>query len=500
MSVGGASAAGGAGASASSSASTGTSTTSSTTGTGATGATTSSGATGTTTSGTTGTTAAPGTTGQTNAANGSTVNGQTDASNGPAATPNATAPGPAAPPGLTAQFNAAIEAAKQTMAQTADKGEPGMRGIAPAAEQQAKALAQQQPKVQLAQIIAAPVPAAPPVAIPNTPAKKPASEAIANKIMNAVEGLFAPNEAPVTDKPLAAIPAERHLEEQPLTPLPAVPQYPWADSFDPLDAAPPVTPMTAAKVDGINGPIGFPGTPLPPVQPPGTPAQEPTKPEAIGGGFQSPTLDGLNTETLTHPAIDNTLPGYETPDMPVDMTILAAKPGVKLSDPHPSWTKPTGPLDGKPIGELETIFRNADEATKRGIRAQNDALNRLAGEGYQVISKPAQTLGPDGKPYLTREMKAALGLDKNKNPDAVIEGRIFDVYAPKSETVKGVYDGIVNKVSEDQAHRIVVDLRDTDISPRALRDYLHDNEISKLREVILIDQDGRIRNFFPFKN
>jgi alkyl hydroperoxide reductase subunit AhpC len=33
-----------------------------------------------------------------------------------------------------------------------------------------------------------------------------------------------------------------------------------------------------------------------------------------------------------------------------------------------------------------------------------------------------------------------------------------------------------------------------------LRDYLHDNEISKLREVIIIDQDGMIRNFFPFKN
>jgi Bacterial EndoU nuclease len=406
MSVGGASAAGGAGASASSSASTGTSTTSSTTGTGANGATTSSGTpggttsgtTGTTTSGTTGTTAAAGTTSQTNAANGSTVNGQTDASNGPAATPNATALGQS-PSLAAAQFNAAIQAAKN-VAQTADKGEPGMRGIAPAAEQQAKALAQQQPKVQLAQIIAVPVPAAPPVAIPNTPAKKPASEAIANKIMNAVEGLFAPNEAPVTYKPLAAIPPEQHLEQQPLTPLPPVQQYPWADSFGPVEAArqqpaaPPVTPMTAAKVDGINGPIGFP-VPPPPVQLPGTPAQETkpqiistpipeqAKPEAIGGGFQP------------HKA-DDTLPGFVTPDMPVDTTIVAAKP-VSL----PGWRDVN--ID---MGEIISGHtREGSRVKQGGERSQKDTfpdymterqIEQAVRQAYRNAESLGAQTGPDG--------------------------------------------------------------------------------------------------------
>jgi Contact-dependent growth inhibition CdiA C-terminal domain len=116
-----------------------------------------------------------------------------------------------------------------------------------------------------------------------------------------------------------------------------------------------------------------------------------------------------------------------------------------------------------------------------------------------VISEPAQTLGPDGTPYLTREMKAALGLKASKNPDAVIEGRVFDVYEPKSETVKRVYDGIADKVGEDQAHRIVLNLRDTE-SRRVHCETIRTITRFQNSKNTLIDQDGRIRQFFPFKN
>jgi hypothetical protein len=298
------------------------------------------------TSGTTGaaTASKTGQTGGANAtANGSAVTGTTDTGVGPAVAGNPAALGqrsiaadaaaiaslPADQQALATQFNAAIMAAKQKMApqqpvqlaQVAVKGIPGMPGI-------------------------------PPAAIPGTPENK----ALTAPIAKAIEGLFAPNENPVTEKPLAAIPPEQHLEQQPLAPLPAVQENPWATAFSPRElgverqqpAAVPVTPLATPEVKGIDGPIGFPGTPLPPVQLPGTPAREPTKPEAIGGGFQSPTLDGLNTETLTHPAIDDALPGYVAPDMPVDMTI---SPSIVTSEP---------PLEGRELENFKALLTKVE--------------------------------------------------------------------------------------------------------------------------------------------
>jgi hypothetical protein len=172
MSVGGASAAGGAGASASAGASTTATTTASST-------------TATTTAGTTGTTTASSTTSQTGktgrasaTANGSAVTAQTDSSDGPAVAGNPAALGqrsitvegsvisslPADQRELAAQFNAAIEAAKQKMAQ---QSFPVL--AAPPTDVQAQVtLAQYAPTVP-GMPFAPPVP---PLAIPGTPENK----------------------------------------------------------------------------------------------------------------------------------------------------------------------------------------------------------------------------------------------------------------------------------------------------------------------------------------
>jgi hypothetical protein len=172
------------------------------------------------------------------------------------------------PPGLVAQFNAALEAARQNkvqaqqpaqLAQVAVKGEPGMRGIAPAAiagEKQAMALEQQpiqwapepppvrwaevaqpeqvalqpppeqpeqrQKPVQLAQI-ALPVPIGPPVpipsgAIPGTPENKKAAEPLAKAIQNLFTGekKDAVTEVPL-DAPQMTKPEEIGKDGKPVT-------------------------------------------------------------------------------------------------------------------------------------------------------------------------------------------------------------------------------------------------------------------------------------------
>ena len=137
---------------------------------------------------------------------------------------------------------------------------------------------------------------------------------------------------------------------------------------------------------------------------------------------------------------------------------------------------------------------------KAGIRGQNEALARLADAGYRVVQQPTETKGPDGKPVLTGDMQNRLGLDSDKKPDALIEGRVFDVYSPTTNNAKNVYDEISEKAGKDQAHRIVLNLRNSDVQVRDLRRLLQENPIPKLKEIILIDKSGNISHLFPFRD
>jgi hypothetical protein len=75
-------------------------------------------------------------------------------------------------------------------------------------------------------------------------------------------------------------------------------------------------------------------------------------------------------------------------------------------------------------------------SAKFSIPVQNESLDLLARAGYNVICQPKITLGRDGKPLLTAQQQLALGLNPDKNADASIERRVFDVYAPMSNNIR----------------------------------------------------------------
>jgi hypothetical protein len=56
--------------------------------------------------------------------------------------------------------------------------------------------------------------------------------------------------------------------------------------------------------------------------------------------------------------------------------------------------------------------------------------------------------GRDRKLSLTAQQQLALGLNPDKNPDALIERRGFDVYAPTSNDICALAQEIVTKISE----------------------------------------------------
>jgi hypothetical protein len=183
---------------------------------------------------------------------------------------------------------------------------------------------------------------------------------------------------------------------------------------------------------------------------------------------------------------------------------LAGQPPIAAeavipSDPFATRTVPTGKPGGQPLGAPERIPENANAETKFGIRTQNESLTQLADAGYNLVQHPKSTMGRDGQPLLSPAQQRALGLNPSKNPDALIEGRVFDVYASTAADARGVHNGIASKVGTGQAQRVVVNLKGTEVSPSELRQYLQQNPINNLKEIKVIDQSGKIVNFYPFQ-
>jgi hypothetical protein len=130
----------------------------------------------------------------------------------------------------------------------------------------------------------------------------------------------------------------------------------------------------------------------------------------------------------------------------------------------------------------------------------NASLARMGNAGYLVVLQPTITKDINGRTVLSPEVLTELGLKPIKKPDALIEGRVFDVYSPTTGKVKNVYDVIAAKTNTNQAHRIVLNLTRSDVSIRDLREYLKRNPISNLKEIIVEKERGKFYTLFPFQD
>jgi hypothetical protein len=107
---------------------------------------------------------------------------------------------------------------------------------------------------------------------------------------------------------------------------------------------------------------------------------------------------------------------------------------------------------------------------------ENDSADVLARAGYKVEQNPVVP-----------------GL---KEPDYRIEERIFDNYAPITGNPRNIWSEIQEKVEEEQADRIVLNLDDSPITLEALRQQLNDWPMPDLKEVIVL-RGGRVISFWP---
>jgi hypothetical protein len=153
----------------------------------------------------------------------------------------------------------------------------------------------------------------------------------------------------------------------------------------------------------------------------------------------------------------------------------------------PSQTKPTGKVGGDPIGPPTPNKANADSLSKRGIMRENQSAQILADRGYKV----------EQNPRLSGEQMQKLGLKPSKDPDFLIEGKVFDNLAPLGDTPAKVAASIKGKVDAGQTRRIVLNLGDTPVTPGDIQRYLKANPVPNLQEIIAIDKNGGIHRSFP---
>ena len=127
----------------------------------------------------------------------------------------------------------------------------------------------------------------------------------------------------------------------------------------------------------------------------------------------------------------------------------------------------TGSLSGQPT----KLLPNASAENIRSLQRENEGATILSKNGYHVEQNPV-TPGV-------------------KKPDYKINGEVFDNIAPKTNSVRNIYDRALEKVNSGQTNNVVINLADTKASVSELQKQFSDWPIKGLDKVIVIDQSGK---------
>lgn len=182
------------------------------------------------------------------------------------------------------------------------------------------------------------------------------------------------------------------------------------------------------------------------------------------GQFPGFTPERIDQWLETYPAEVLGLPNH-TGSPPVEDPT-----GNIISTPIPDEAGPNI-VEARP-GEPTPINPNDDDATRRAILRENESAQILAGSGFDVVQNPV-VAGP-------------------MNPDYLINGEVYDHYAPSTDNVRRIWERVKEKVERGQASNIVIGLQDSGADEEALRRQFAEWPIDGLGEVLIVRPDGTI--------
>jgi Contact-dependent growth inhibition CdiA C-terminal domain len=151
-------------------------------------------------------------------------------------------------------------------------------------------------------------------------------------------------------------------------------------------------------------------------------------------------------------------------------------------------TTPSGTPGGTPDGTAKQPKASDDASTRRSLELENSGASTLAGAGYKIKQ------GPSADEVAAARAATGDSGDPNKDPDYILEGKVFDAYSPTSpdKPVRGIWWETENKVNKGQTQRVVVNLEDWRGSVSDLQTQFTNYPIPGLKEVKAITPDGRI--------
>jgi hypothetical protein len=152
------------------------------------------------------------------------------------------------------------------------------------------------------------------------------------------------------------------------------------------------------------------------------------------------------------------------------------------------WSRrPTGIVNGSPTGRRTRIPPKEDYKERRSLELENACADVVAGKGYRVHQNPTRL-----EVAHARRSTGDTG-DPKKEPDYLIEGHVFDCYAPTSSVgVRAVWTAVSAKVKRGQTQRVILNLEDWRGDFAALQKQFADWPIEGLRELVAVRRGGTI--------
>ncbi|MEW2377394.1 hypothetical protein AB0883_15010 [Micromonospora sp. NPDC047812] len=84
-------------------------------------------------------------------------------------------------------------------------------------------------------------------------------------------------------------------------------------------------------------------------------------------------------------------------------------------------------------------------------------------------------------------------VDQNRSPDYLIEGLVFDCYAPTSSAPpRSVWSAVTKKVQRQQTQRVMLNLQDWRGDLAALHKQFGDWPVPALKELVAVTRSGTI--------
>jgi len=119
-----------------------------------------------------------------------------------------------------------------------------------------------------------------------------------------------------------------------------------------------------------------------------------------------------------------------------------------------------------PRGRRTRISARESPENVRALTRENESAETLARSGFDVERNPT--------------------VPGDKNPDYLVNGEIFDNYAPTSSSARNIWTTAEGKVTSGQTNRLILNLDDSKVSLDALRSQFNDYPIEGLEEVLIV--------------